>query len=294
MIDKEMYGESAITLLRRSIPEKRDRRQSQVLNWAVGTGLLILVLTRTVSTRNDLPPHWFLVSCAVSFTFALLTWVLRAATPTAALAGGIVCLSLLQRQTIGGPWWSTTAIPALVTLFFITFAATSFGKREKEKIGTGEARTGRQPSQVIANLGVAGLCGGSASIAIYVACIAALAEATADTISSEVGQVAGGTPRLITSWKRVPTGTNGAVTILGTTCGLIGAVLIVAITGITNGLHGITLWIALLAGCAGSWFDSLLGATAEHKGWLGNDLVNFLSTMLSALAAYIAVRLFAT
>ena len=32
---------------------------------------------------------------------------------------------------------------------------------------------------------------------------AALAEAAADTVSSEMGQALGGTPRLITSWRKV-------------------------------------------------------------------------------------------
>jgi uncharacterized membrane protein len=43
--------------------------------------------------------------------------------------------------------------------------------------------------------------------------------------------------------------------------------------------------IALLAACAGLFFDSLLGATVERRGWLGNDLVNFASTLFTALAA---------
>ena len=46
-----------------------------------------------------------------------------------------------------------------------------------------------------------------------------------------------------------------------------------------------------LAGCAGLFFDSLLGATVERRGWLGNDLVNFASTVFAAVVAYAAVRL---
>jgi uncharacterized membrane protein len=40
-----------------------------------------------------------------------------------------------------------------------------------------------------------------------------------------------------------------------------------------------------LAAAAGLFFDSLLGATVERKGWLGNDLVNFTSTAFAALLA---------
>ena len=44
--------------------------------------------------------------------------------------------------------------------------------------------------------------------------------------------------------------------------------------------------IALLAACAGLFFDSLLGATVERRGWLGNDLVNFTSTLFAAVVAF--------
>ena len=43
--------------------------------------------------------------------------------------------------------------------------------------------------------------------------------------------------------------------------------------------------IALVAGVGGLFFDSLLGATVERRGWIGNDLVNFSSTVFAALVA---------
>jgi uncharacterized membrane protein len=39
------------------------------------------------------------------------------------------------------------------------------------------------------------------------------------------------------------------------------------------------------------FFDSLLGATAERKGWIGNDLVNFTSTAFAAGVAALVYRL---
>jgi uncharacterized membrane protein len=41
----------------------------------------------------------------------------------------------------------------------------------------------------------------------------------------------------------------------------------------------------MVGACAGLFFDSLLGATVERRGWLGNDLVNFCSTLFAALVA---------
>jgi uncharacterized membrane protein len=40
--------------------------------------------------------------------------------------------------------------------------------------------------------------------------------------------------------------------------------------------------LVFAAACAGLFFDSVLGATLERRGWLGNDLVNFCSTLFAA------------
>jgi len=45
--------------------------------------------------------------------------------------------------------------------------------------------------------------------------VAALVEATADTVSSEIGQAFGGEPVLIGDYVRVEPGTDGAVTLSG-------------------------------------------------------------------------------
>ena len=51
------------------------------------------------------------------------------------------------------------------------------------------------------------------------------------------------------------------------------------------------------AGVFGLFFDSLLGATLERRGWINNDAVNFLSTASAAgfalgLLAVVPHRLF--
>jgi uncharacterized membrane protein len=44
-----------------------------------------------------------------------------------------------------------------------------------------------------------------------------------------------------------------------------------------------------VAGIGGLFFDSLLGATVERKGWIGNDLVNFTSTAFAAALSLLAI-----
>jgi uncharacterized membrane protein len=46
----------------------------------------------------------------------------------------------------------------------------------------------------------------------------------------------------------------------------------------------------LFAGICGLFFDSFLGATVERRGWIGNDLVNFASTLFAAALAAVVYR----
>ena len=154
-----------------------------------------------------------------------------------------------------------------------------------------EDKRGRNAAQVAANLGVAAL---AATLALghpfhgtwyAVMMIAALAEATADTLASELGEVLGGPPLLLTTLRRVAPGTDGAISLAGTVAGTSGAVLIVLVAVPTVGLAPGDAICAGLGAFAGLFVDSLLGATAEGRGWLNNDAVNFLSTLAAALIA---------
>jgi uncharacterized protein (TIGR00297 family) len=197
--------------------------------------------------------------------------------------GFLVCFILSQAPMVWGASHPAfySAIPALIALFVMTFAATKYGRLRKEVKGLAEARRGRRASQIVANLGVAALC---AAVGQYGGCIAALAEAAADTVSSELGQAVGGPAWLITSLRRVPAGTDGGVSVAGTIAGVTAAGLVVSIGSLHHALWPEN-WTVFAAACAGLVFDSLLGATVERRGWLGNDLVNFASTLFAAIVA---------
>jgi len=45
------------------------------------------------------------------------------------------------------------------------------------------------------------------------------------------------------------------------------------------------MWIAVAAGVFGMVVDSFLGALLERRGWIGNDSVNFISTVVAAVGA---------
>jgi uncharacterized protein (TIGR00297 family) len=220
----------------------------------------------------------------ISLGLALLVSLARAATPAGALTGGILSAVL----TLGALAWYHSALPALLALFVLTWGATRFGRGKKQGLGLAEDKRGRNAAQVAANLGVAGL---AAALALTqgrpytVMVIAALAEATADTLASELGEVLGGPPFLLTNLRRVAPGTDGAISLAGTVAGTSGAALVVLIAAPTLGLRPGDTIAAGLGAVGGLFVDSLLGATAERTGWLNNDAVNFLSTLAASLIA---------
>jgi uncharacterized protein (TIGR00297 family) len=278
----------------KAIPEERDRLQSRVLVWAVGIVLFANCVAMAIVTTNpDDYEHWTLRAGIVSLTFGVVVWVLRAATPMAAFCGFMVCWVVTAR-TNGTVLWPElhSGLMPLLALFVLTFAATKAGKRRKRAAGLEESRRGRNAAQILANLGAAALAAisGASAADVHsafgrVMVLGCLAEATADTVSSEIGAVFGGKPFLVTTWRRVEAGTDGAVSLLGTLAGCVGAAVVVAVGVWAMGLSAAQGFASFAGGVAGLWFDSALGATVERKGWLGNDLVNFVSTVVGGLAA---------
>ncbi len=61
---------------------------------------------------------------------------------------------------------------------------------------------------------------------LFALALAALAEAAADTVSSEIGQVLGGRPRMITTLRAVDPGRDGAMSLAGTLAGVVAAAVV--------------------------------------------------------------------
>ena len=223
----------------------------------------------------------------LTIVFASLGRVVRGVTTGGALLGAGVCFVLLWAAGIGG-------FAALLTVFVLTWIATRFGYRRKQSLGAAEAKTGRDATQVLANLGVASACSllfvAAPKGALLVAMGAALAEAAADTVSSEIGQAIGGVPRLITNWRRAAPGTNGAITLLGSAGGVTAACVVAQVCRLTGVFGSRAAFICAGAGVAGTIADSILGATLEHWRVLGNNGVNFISTAIAAVLAILILQ----
>lgn len=231
-----------------------------------------------------LPEQWA-VGGLLTLAFTFLARWMRGVTSLGALVGAVSCFVLFM---CAGPG----AFAALITVFMLAWITTRLGYQRKQKLGTAERREGRKASQVLANLGVATACAVFSVLVPHnralflLAMAAALSEAAADTVSSELGQAFGEKARLITTWSLVPPGTDGAVSLVGTLAGVVAAGVVSSVCALGGLLP--RQWLAVSAGAAvlGMVADSFLGAWLERRHLVNNDSVNFLSTMVAALAAF--------
>ena len=306
---KEMQGVEGDTGWKKAIPEARDRLQSRVLVWVVG-GCWCGCLGTHFAPRRDSAyefPVFVMEVFVLSVAFALIARRLRAATVGGAACGGMICF-LMTFWT--GAWTKSvmrSGLTPLLLLFLLTFFATRAGKKRKISAGLAEARRGRSAAQVIANLSIAGICAspwsawivsgetslvtGWAIFGMKIGCLGALVEATADTVSSEIGQAFGGDPVIINAAPG-ESGHRWCDDIVGSCAGVAAGALVATAGGWAMHLSARAMLTALGAGICGLFFDSLLGATVERRGWMGNDLVNFTSTLFSAALAAVVYRFF--
>ncbi|ADP76935.1 protein of unknown function DUF92 transmembrane [Methanothermus fervidus DSM 2088] len=179
------------------------------------------------------------------------------------LAGSVlmVVLGLLILFAAGFNW-----LLILFIFLILGIISTKYQKEYKKKLGIYEKK--RSMKNVLSN--------GIVPVAMAIlgrydrfvgGFIGSIAAATADTMASEIGIIQ--KPRLITNLKKVPPGTDGGVSILGTVIGIVGAAIIGISAYFLNVCPNIllSLKVAIISGIIGSFTDSFLGATFERKNF---------------------------
>jgi uncharacterized protein (TIGR00297 family) len=229
----------------------------------------------------------FLVNGAV----AAAAYALRTVSPSGAAMGFLLGSTVYAGAGPG-------AFALLLLFFSVGSAATKVGYRKKQAAGIAQEEGGaRGWRHALANAGVPALLALGAAFAprrdlFLLGLAGALATATGDTVSSEVGKAFGRRTFLLTSFRAVPAGTVGAVSLEGTLAGAAGVAL----------ASGAAAFFGLIAARAIAWvglasflafmLEGYLGALLETRGWLSNEQVNFANTLMGAGLAVALVSFF--
>lgn len=251
------------------------------------------------------------LGAVLALLIGLAAWLRGSLTPSGVL-GAVLTGSLV----FGFGGWAPGL--ALVGFFVSSSLISRLFRRRKAEVERDYAKSGaRDIGQALANGGVAALAcaayGLTGSAAWLAAALGAIAVANADTWATELGVLSLATPRLITTFRAAPAGSSGAVSAVGTLASVAGALLVSALAALVETRWLTALWALTLAGLAGSLLDSILGATVQGvyrcpacgreterqvhgcgsatewvRGWpwLGNDLVNLLSTVVGAAIGF--------
>jgi len=276
------YAQSALGFRRVRLSNSRPLKLADTLALLFAAAIIAVF---ELLHHAEFPPggRRFLIGLAITALFATLAWFAGGVNVSGALAGSAVAFVMSIRDL--------RMFLALLVVFAVTLVATRVGYSRKQQLRAAEPPGGRTAAQAMANLGVAALVVAIAGRGWPVLALAALAEAAADTASSEIGMAFPGRTVLITTLKPVPPGTDGGVSARGTLAALMAIIAIAAAA----------LWTAMVslydaafiatAGFLGVQLDSLLGAIFERRGRLNNDLVNLLSTAATVGIAWLLLRI---
>jgi uncharacterized protein (TIGR00297 family) len=225
-----------------------------------------------------------LLGLAVNAVLAGLAWAARTVDLSGVLGGiflGTVIYGFLD--------WKGFLL--MLAFFVLGSAATKLGYRRKSALKLAQEKGGRRGARhAFANCGVAAACALFATATPFLALslfafAGAFATAAADTASSEIGQLLGRRTFLITNFKPVPKGTEGAVSLEGTLAGIVASLLIAALGALVGFYDWIGVVPVVVAAFIGTTFESIVGAMLEKRQLLDNEALNFLNTLVGAVAA---------
>lgn len=256
----------------------------------------------------------------------------------------------LAAGLVGGSVFSFSGWPgtALLLAFFVSSSLLSRLPKNRALLGSADEwspalpesfREARRARQVMANGAVSAMCAGVLGYIDFfgivgeqpmglslvewqyvmrLALAGAFAAAAADTWATEIGKWAGARPRSALTGRILSAGESGGMTAQGTFSGLIGAAVIGFVAALVWEDFGVFEAVLItVAGFAGMWFDSLLGASVQHKAecdicghtedrrhphkvtrlqgltWCDNDVVNLAATGFGAgFAAILGILFF--
>jgi uncharacterized protein (TIGR00297 family) len=225
-----------------------------------------------------------LVALGVNVVVSGIALSLRLVRPSGALLGALLGTVILA--------FGTAPLYLLLWMFFgVGTLVTRFRRARKEAMGKAEEKGGRRgAANVLANVSVAAFCAlvaglGPSGDVFRLAAAAALATALMDTVGTEIGQSIASPTALLPDFRRVPPGTDGAVSVAGTLAGLAAAAVLAAAGFATTLLTARGAVAVLLAACLGTVLESLLGRDGAPWRVSNGHVLNFVNTLAGAVAA---------
>jgi uncharacterized protein (TIGR00297 family) len=258
----------------------------------VGGGVMAILVGASVIPLpmvDRLMVSWLVANTLLAFA----GWAARTVDFSGFLGGWAMGAVILL---FGG--WQLYAV--LLAFFVIGTGVTKFGFRRKAGLGLAQEKGGRRGfAHAFSNVGMAALLAiASAMIpdwrtALWLAAAAALTTASADTTASEIGQLIGRRTFLPLTFRPVPVGTEGAISLEGTLAGIAAAV-VVAIVASETQLARIEPRIAgflVIAAFAGSYVESVAGSwNRKQARSVPNGVLNFFNTAVGAMVMVLLVR----
>ena len=177
----------------------------------------------------------------------------------------------------------------LCLFFFLGGLSTRLGSERKEALGVAEDNLGRRGLPHVLSKGlVAGILAflffWTDATVVRVAYVGAVAAAAWDTVATEIGQWLGRTPRDFRSFKPVPVGTPGAVSLAGTLSGLAAALAVSSVPVLWNWVPASALPAMAAGALVGNGVESwLAGAGRDTPG--RHHVLNLYNTLAGAFAA---------
>ena len=257
-----------------------------------GLGIAMTMwLIQELNYQADL--QMIVAAVIVGFTFGYFAFRAKTADLSGLFSAALVGIILLVFAAPYGPSWFLL----MLTFFILGSAATKYKFEYKKRIGVEQGKGGARGYRNVFSNGISaaaaavlfGVFQQPIFVVMYVGCVAS---ATADTLASEIG-VTGGIPRLITTLKQVPIGTNGGITVTGETVSFLGSFAISVVAMLLNIITPQMMAICTLAGFIGTNIDSVLGATFENKGFWGNAGTNLLASLGGGIFAVILYQVLA-
>jgi uncharacterized protein (TIGR00297 family) len=255
---------------------------------SVVTIALSATLWRAPALSID-PP--VLIWIGLNAALAILGFVLRSVTLSGMITGFVLGSILIL---FAG--WQLYVV--LLLFFVIGSTATRAGYDRKASMGLAQERGGRRGfTHAFSNVGGAAIlallipASTIDPLLLWIAAMAALATATADTVASELGQIWGRRPFLPLSFRRVPPGTEGAVSVEGTLAGAAAAVVVAVAAAMLLPVETGSRWqigaIIATAAVVGSWIESVVGSwNRKQTEPIPNGALNFFNTMAGAAIAF--------